>query len=207
MELFNYFKDCIKRIFLYQFLIFFSLLRYTEKYQNSDEFLKKLRFLFRQLHLSPKILPNQMQDKEFLYLSFLILLIVISVLSILGIKFFQFICGLFCFFIAFIYYNPSNDFFLNLKEKISNDTLENNLPSINFLICICIGFAMIANCFSEKLTKDNFEKKPIKKKEEKKVEEKNKEKEEVKPKVEEKKAPEVNIEKKEEKKKKKKKKK
>ena len=168
MEYLNYCKDCIKRTFLYQFLIFFSIFRLSDTYQYSDDFQRKLIFLFKQLHLSPKILPNQMQDKEFLYLSFLILLIVISVLSILGIKFFQFICGLCCFFIAFMYYNPSKDLFLQLKEKISNDNLENNLPSINFIICICIGFAMIANCFSEKF-EDNIGKKLFKKKRKKKM--------------------------------------
>ena len=207
MEYLNYCKDCIKRTFLYQFLIFFSIFRLSDTYQYSDDFQRKLIFLFKQLHLSPKILKYQMQDKERIYIIFLYQLIIISILSILNIKFFQFICGLCCFFIAFMYYNPSKDLFLQLKEKISNDNLENNLPSINFIICICIGFAMIANCFSEKLTKDNFEKKPIQKKEGKKVEEKNKEKEEIKPKVEEKKNDGGNIEKKEEKKKKKKKKK
>ncbi len=207
MELYNYFKDCIKRVFLYQFLIFFSILKFSDTYQYSDDFHKNLRFFFKQLHLSPKILQNQVDKKETIYIIFLIILIVISILSIFGIKFVQFICGLSCFFIAFIYYNPSKDYFLNLKEKISNDNLENNLPSINFIICICIGFAMIANCFSEELNKDNFEKKPIQKKEEKKIDEKIKEKEDVKPKVEEKKEAGVNVEKKEEKKKKKKKKK
>ena len=72
MELYNYFKDCIKRVFLYQFLIFFSILKFSDTYQYSDDFHKNLRFFFKQLHLSPKILQNQVDKKETIYIIFLI---------------------------------------------------------------------------------------------------------------------------------------
>jgi hypothetical protein len=139
----------IKRAFLYQFLIFFAVFRLLEAFRFHKDFQTKLFELFESLHLNKKILNHLPKDTEILYKVFLITLIVLSSFSILGIKFFQFISGLACFFIGFLYHNPIQDFkqLLKLKEKITVDNIQNYLPSIDFIIFVCIGFGMIAHSF------------------------------------------------------------
>ena len=149
MGFLQFIGSMIKRAFLYQFLIFFAVFRLLEAYRFHRDFQTKLLELVESLHLNKKILNYQPKDTEIAYKSFLITLIVLSSFSILGIKFFQFISGLACFFIGFLYHNPIQDFkqLLKLKEKITVDNIQNYLPSIDFIIFVCIGFGMIAHSF------------------------------------------------------------
>ena len=164
MGFLQFIGSMIKRAFLYQFLIFFAVFRLLEAYRFHRDFQTKLLELVESLHLNKKILKYQPKNTEITYKGFLITLIVLSSFSILGIKCFQFISGLACFFIGLLYYNPIQEFkqLLKLKEKITIDNFQNYLPSIDFIIFVCIGFGMIAHSFKStikiKKPDDNSEK-------------------------------------------------
>ena len=149
MGFFCYFGSCIKRAFLYQTLIFFSVLRLLQAFRFHRDFQTRLSQLFKLLHLSQTLLSFLPSNTELVYKIFLITLKVLASLSILGIKFFQFISGLSCIFIAFLYCSPIKDItqLCNLKNKVVNDNLENYLPSLEFLVFASVDLGMIAHCF------------------------------------------------------------
>lgn len=139
----NYIINCIKRAFLYQFMIAFSVFRLLDAYKFHTDFLKKLNELVTSLHLNPIMLKVLPDNTEILYKGFLITIIVLAALSILGIRFFQFIAGLACIIIAFIYHNPITEF----RGKII-ETQADYFPSFTCLLFISLGLGIIANAFS-----------------------------------------------------------
>ena len=149
MGFFCFIGSCIKRAFLYQILIFFAVLRLLQAFRFHRDFKTRLSQLLKLLHLPQTLLSFQPKNSELVYKIFLITLIVLASLSILGIKFFQFISGLCCIFIAFLYYSPIKDItqLSNLKNKVVNDNLENYLPSLDFMVFASVGLGMIAHCF------------------------------------------------------------
>ena len=156
----GYKLNIIKRIFLYQFLISFSLLRLPEAFRYYKDFQKKLKILVKSLNLNPSILEYQFQDKEIDYKIFLISLIVLSCFSILNIKFFQFLTGIMCIIVGLIYHNPIDELkeLFTSKEKITIDNFQNYLPSLDFIIFLCIGLGMIAHSFQYSIKKNIKEK-------------------------------------------------
>ena len=74
---------------------------------------------------------------------------VLSGLSILGINFIQFITGFFTIITGFIYYNPIGHYreFFNKKFESNIKFYKEALPSLEFLIFLALGFAMMKNAF------------------------------------------------------------
>lgn len=138
----KYLISCIKRAFLYQFMIAFSVLRLLDAFRFHRDFINRLNELVTSLHMNPAMLDVLPKDTEMIYKAFLITIIVLASLSILGIRFFQFISGLACIKIAFIYFNPITEF----KGK-TIVTQADYFPSFPCLLFITIGFGMLVNGF------------------------------------------------------------
>ena len=142
----NKFLNFIKRIFLYQHLIYFSLTKFDNNLLNSQkEFIHKSKILFIDLGFSNFFNVSLPENDDILYRIFLIYIITISLLSILNFTFMQFISGISSIYIGFVYHNP----FLQYNELIVRNINLNfinvycYLPSFELITFIGCGFAMI----------------------------------------------------------------
>ena len=74
----------------------------------------------------------------------------------LGINFFKILSGIGCILLAFLYHNPIPNFkelFRN-KKSFNFETFEKILPELEFILYICIAFAMFGNAFEQICKKD-----------------------------------------------------
>ena len=119
------------------------------------------------------------KNKEYLYKGFIIAIIVFASFSMLGVNFFKILSGVSCLLLAFLYHNP----ILKLKEAFSKkvafdlEFLGENLPDLEFILYVCIAFAMFVNACSPTecpIDKEKDEEKPIEKEEEKQHDKKGK---------------------------------
>ena len=139
------FTNFIKRILLYQHIIYFSLSKFDNLLNSQNEFFHKSKILFLDLGFKnfPKISIPENDDT--LFRIFLIYIITISLLSILNFTFMQFITGITSIFLGFVYFNP----FLQYNELIVRNIILNfvnvycYLPSFELVTFIACGFAMI----------------------------------------------------------------
>ena len=97
------------------------------------------------------------KNNEYTHKGFLIFIIVSASFSILGINFFKIISGICCILLAFLYHNPILKYKeLSGKKFVLNlETLEQNLPDLEFILYIGIAFAMFGNAFGKKVCKTN----------------------------------------------------
>ena len=139
------FFSLVKRILLYQNLIYFSLGKFANIIDSQTEFFHKFKILSLDLgfHNLQKI--NFPENEDTIFRIFLIAILTISFLAVLNFTFMQFTSGLLSIMIGFIYYNPffrynelyTKNIILNLANAY------NYFPSLNLLIYIGTGFAMI----------------------------------------------------------------
>ena len=135
----SYLKNVFKRMFLYQFLIFFAIFRLINAYRFYIDFQAKIGLI-----LPTPIYNLQPTDREVSYKAYNISLIVLASLSIVfGCGCCQFLTGLATIFTGFVFYNPIEEF----KAKKIN-SFEDYLPTTYFLVCFVIGLAMISSSFA-----------------------------------------------------------
>ena len=141
--LFNF----LKRILLYQYLIYFSMSKFDTNLINSQkDFINKLQQLLLDIKLNNLSNINIPENDDIIFRTFLIFINTVSFFSILNFSFMQFISGFISIFIAFVYFNP----FLKYNELMEQNVILNlvnlysYLPSREFLIFVAGGLAMIA---------------------------------------------------------------
>ena len=155
-----------KRAFLYQILIVIAALKLKDAFRYNKDFFNRIIDLLASLNLPEKLANYLPRNKEYLHKGFLIAIIVFASFSMLGVNFFKILSGVSCLLLAFLYHNP----ILKLKEVFSKkvefnlEFLEENLPDLEFILYVCIAFAMFVNACSREecpKEKDNDEEIPI----------------------------------------------
>jgi len=163
-----------RRTFLYQILIVVAALKFKNIFRYHKDFYNRIKNFLTSINLESwdYYLP---ENKEATHKGFLIALIVLASISIFRKKnYFRFCSGIGCILLAFLYHNPLIKM-KELKEKNVPFTWPKTvegfgkiLPDMEFLLYICIAFAMFGNICEEDVCK-------VKKEEEKIVEEEKKE--------------------------------
>ena len=157
----------IKRSFLYQVLIIIAALKLRNAFRYNKEFYQRIEDFIESINLPDKLLTYLPKNKEYTHKGFLITLIVTASFSILGLNFFKILSGIGCILLGFLYHNPipKIKIFLQKKEACSWEIFEQNLPDLEFILYICLAFAMFANAFCpgtcEKEKQDKQEEKTI----------------------------------------------
>ena len=155
-----------KRAFLYQILIIIAALKLKDAFRYNKDFFNRIVDLLESLNLPEKLAKYLPRNKEYLHKGFLIAIIVFASFSMLGVNFFKILSGVSCLLLAFLYHNP----ILKLKEAFSKKVVfnleffEENLPDLEFILYVCIAFAMFVNACSPTecpIDKDKDEEKPI----------------------------------------------
>ena len=157
-----------KRAFLYQILFIIAALKLKDAFRYNKDFFNRIVELLESLSLPEKLANYLPKNKEYLYKGFLIAIIVFASFSMLGVNFFKILSGVSCLLLAFLYHNP----ILKLKEAFSKkvafdlEFLGENLPDLEFILYVCIDFAMFVNVCSQTecpKEKEKDEEKPIEK--------------------------------------------
>ena len=144
------FCNFIKRSFLYQILIIIATLKLRNAFRYNKAFVQRIADFLNSVNLPEEWVNYLPKNKEYTHKGFLITLIVLASFSILNIGFFKLLSAIGCILLAFLYHNPIP----NIKNLISQKvpctwaTFEQNLPEMEFIIYICLAFAMLANTFS-----------------------------------------------------------
>ena len=144
------FCNFIKRSFLYQILIIIATLKLRNAFRYNKAFIQRIADFLKSVNLPEGWVNYLPKNKEYTHKGFLITLIVLASFSILNLGFFKLLSAIGCILLAFLYHNP----ILNIKNLISQKvpctwaTFEQNLPEMEFIIYICLAFAMLANTFS-----------------------------------------------------------
>ena len=138
-----------KRSFLYQVLIIIAALKLRNAFRYNKEFYQRIEDFIESINLPDKLLTYLPKNKEYTHKGFLITLIVTASFSILGLNFFKILSGIGCILSGFLYHNPipKIKIFLQKKEACSWEIFEQNLPDLEFILYICLAFAMFANAF------------------------------------------------------------
>ena len=144
------FCNFIKRSFLYQILIIIATLKLRNAFRYNKAFVQRIADFLKSVNLPEGWVNYLPKNKEYTHKGFLITLIVLASFSILNLGFFKLLSAIGCILLAFLYHNPIP----NIKNLISQKvpctwaTFEQNLPEMEFIIYICLAFAMLANAFS-----------------------------------------------------------
>ena len=147
----------LKKSFLYQILIIIAALKLKNAFRYNKEFVGRISSFLSSINLPEKLVDYLPKNNEYTHKGFLIFIIVSASFSILGINFFKIISGICCILLAFLYHNP----ILKYKElsgqklALNLETLEQNLPDLEFILYICIAFAMFGNAFGQEVCKIN----------------------------------------------------
>ena len=154
-----------KRSFLYQVLIIIAVLKLRNAWRYNKDFVERIRNFIHSVNLPDKLLNYLPKKNEYTHKGFLIYLIVIASFSILNVKFFKFLSGISSILLGFLYHNPIPKIREALKQNkkfsFTLDTLEENLPELEFILYLSIGFAMIADSFAEKVCPVDKDKKEV----------------------------------------------
>ena len=154
------FCNFFKRTFLYQILIVIAALKLKNAFRYNKEFVQRIASFLKSINLPDKLVEYLPKNKEYTHKGFLIALIVFASFSMLGVNFFKILSGIGCILLAFLYHNPIPKFKELFKNKITYnlETFEQNLPELEFILYICIAFAMFGNAFKETVCKKDKEK-------------------------------------------------
>ena len=141
-----------KRSFLYQFLIIIAALKLKNAWRYNKEFVKRIGDFLSSINLPENLLNYLPKNNEYTHKGFLISLIVFASFSMLGVNFFKVLSSIGCILLAFLYHNPIKKIKELRGKKISfnYNTFEENLPDLEFILYICIAFAMLGNAFESK---------------------------------------------------------
>ena len=155
-------RNFFRRTFLYQILIIIAALKLQNAFRYNKEFINRIATFLESINLPQTLVKKLPKNKELTHKGFLITLIVLASFSILGFNLFKILSGIGCILLAFLYHNPIPKYKELFKSKMSlnAETLEQNLPELEFILYICIAFAMFGNAFGQKVCeKDKNEQK------------------------------------------------
>ena len=173
-----------KRAFLYQILIIIAALKLKNAFRYNKDFFERIGDFLSSINLPSTLVNYLPKNKEYTHKGFLIAIIVFASFSMLGVKFFKILSGISCLLLAFLYHNPIFKIKEQLKGKVTCnwEAFKQILPELEFILYICIAFAMFGNAFKENVCpkdKDD-DKKDIEDKKESLQEETEKEKKPIK---------------------------
>ena len=145
----------LKRSFLYQILIIIAALKLKNAFRYNKEFVGRIATFLSSINLPEKLVNYLPKNNEYTHKGFLIFIIVSASFSILGINFFKIISGICCILLAFLYHNPILKYkeLSGTKFVLNFETLEQNLPDLEFILYIGIAFAMFGNAFGQSVCK------------------------------------------------------
>ena len=183
------FKLFLKRFLIFQFAFLFIFSKIIKLEKSIKDLSKRLKYIAKNSQYSEEILKSIELKSPKIFMIIYSTYFLFSFLALMNIGLAKQLTGIMTIFMALIYCNPLSTIKKNMEKNNYQEDWKIYIPSLEFCIISCLGFAMILSAFyfinedNKDDTNQQQEKKEEnkeKKKDEKKEEQKEEQKEEVK---------------------------
>ena len=183
------FKLFLKRFLIFQFAFLFIFSKIIKSEKSIKDLSKRLKFIAKNSQYSEETLKSIELKSPKIFMIIYSTYFLFSFLALMNIGLAKQLTGIMTIFMALIYCNPLSTIKKNMEKNNYQEDWKIYIPSLEFCIISCLGFAMILSAFyfinedNKDDTNQQQEKKEEnkeKKKDEKKEEQKEEQKEEVK---------------------------
>ena len=183
------FKLFLKRFLIFQFAFLFIFSKIIKSEKSIKDLSKRLKFIAKNSQYSEETLKLLELKSPKIFMIIYSTYFLFASLALMNIGLAKQLTGIMTIFMALIYCNPLSTIKKNMEKNNYQEDWKIYIPSLEFCIISCLGFAMILSAFYfiNEDNKDNTnqqqekkEENKEKKKDEKKEEKKEEQKEEVK---------------------------
>jgi hypothetical protein len=183
------FKLFLKRFLIFQFAFLFIFSKIIKLEKSIKDLSKRLKYIAKNSQYSEESLKSIELKSPKIFMIIYSTYFLFSFLALMNIGLAKQLTGIMTIFMALIYCNPLSTIKKNMEKNNYQEDWKIYIPSLEFCIISCLGFAMILSAFyfinedNKDDTNQQQEKKEEnkeKKKDEKKEEQKEEQKEEVK---------------------------
>jgi hypothetical protein len=183
------FKLFLKRFLIFQFAFLFIFSKIIKLEKSIKDLSKRLKYIAKNSQYSEETLKSIELKSPKIFMIIYSTYFLFSFLALMNIGLAKQLTGIMTIFMALIYCNPLSTIKKNMEKNNYQEDWKIYIPSLEFCIISCLGFAMILSAFyfinedNKDDTNQRQEKKEEnkeKKKDEKKEEQKEEQKEEVK---------------------------
>ena len=183
------FKLFLKRFLIFQFAFLFIFSKIIKLEKSIKDLSKRLKYIAKNSQYSEETLKSIELKSPKIFMIIYSTYFLFSFLALMNIGLAKQLTGIMTIFMALIYCNPLSTIKKNMAKNNYQEDWKIYIPSLEFCIISCLGFAMILSAFyfinedNKDDTNQQQEKKEEnkeKKKDEKKEEQKEEQKEEVK---------------------------
>ena len=183
------FKLFLKRFLIFQFAFLFIFSKIIKLEKSIKDLSKRLKYIAKNSQYSEETLKSIELKSPKIFMIINSTYFLFSFLALMNIGLAKQLTGIMTIFMALIYCNPLSTIKKNMEKNNYQEDWKIYIPSLEFCIISCLGFAMILSAFyfinedNKDDTNQQQEKKEEnkeKKKDEKKEEQKEEQKEEVK---------------------------
>ena len=183
------FKLFLKRFLIFQFAFLFIFSKMIKLEKSIKDLSKRLKYIAKNSQYSEETLKSIELKSPKIFMIIYSTYFLFSFLALMNIGLAKQLTGIMTIFMALIYCNPLSTIKKNMEKNNYQEDWKIYIPSLEFCIISCLGFAMILSAFyfinedNKDDTNQQQEKKEEnkeKKKDEKKEEQKEEQKEEVK---------------------------
>ena len=152
------FKNFFKRFLIFSFSFLFIFSKLTKVNKNIKDFQKRIKFIAKSSQFSEEqiiLLESKSKNIFFILFSFYSFM---SFLALMNINLGKQLTGIMTFIMAFIYCNPVTTIKKNFEKNNYQYDWKIYIPSLEFCIISCLGFAMLlSSChFNEEEDKDKY---------------------------------------------------
>ena len=183
------FKLFLKRFLIFQFAFLFIFSKIIKLEKSIKDLSKRLKYIAKNSQYSEETLKSIELKSPKIFMIIYSTYFLFSFLALMNIGLAKQLTGIMTIFMALIYCNPLSTIKKNMEKNNYQENWKIYIPSLEFCIISCLGFAMILSAFyfinedNKDDTNQQQEKKEEnkeKKKDEKKEEQKEEQKEELK---------------------------
>ena len=183
------FKLFLKRFLIFQFAFLFIFSKIIKLEKSIKDLSKRLKYIAKNSQYSEETLKSIELKSPKIFMIIYSTYFLFSFFALMNIGLAKQLTGIMTIFMALIYCNPLSTIKKNMEKNNYQEDWKIYIPSLEFCIISCLGFAMILSAFyfinedNKDDTNQQQEKKEEnkeKKKDEKKEEQKEEQKEEVK---------------------------
>ena len=183
------FKLFLKRFLIFQFAFLFIFSKIIKLEKSIKDLSKRLKYIAKNSQYSEETLKSIELKSPKIFMIIYSTYFLFASLALMNIGLAKQLTGIMTIFMALIYCNPLSTIKKNMEKSNYQEDWKIYIPSLEFCIISCLGFAMILSAFyfinedNKDDTNQQQEKKEEnkeKKKDEKKEEQKEEQKEEVK---------------------------
>ena len=179
------FKLFLKRFLIFQFAFLFIFSKIIKLEKSIKDLSKRLKYIAKNSQYSEEILKSIELKSPKIFMIIYSTYFLFSFLALMNIGLAKQLTGIMTIFMALIYCNPLSTIKKNMEKNNYQEDWKIYIPSLEFCIISCLGFAMILSAFyfinednkddtnqQQEKKEENKEKKKAEKKEEQKEEQK-----------------------------------